>query len=358
MSAYPWAALPLAEVSRAFHSESWAGKMALPEFQRMLDFLGLDGRALAKRLFKCFDCNGDAGLDFREVFIGMALLCAGSNAERMEHMFKMMDANGSGRVSREEMVLFLQTVAPSSASRQEIGMLALQIIHEADVNKSGLITFAEFNRWKGKHQVLDWLDAYHDRVLFTYSEGDADLGQYGPNTSVPSNAPWAKMTTKDVLRVFRAEPWSGKFSPQEFERVLLRLGAYWAEDRVIVQKLFDCFDQDGSGLLDYREAFIGLTLLCSTSRQDRLQCMFTIMDTNGSGHVSREELATFLHFLWPPGVDSMHDCRITLRCSRIMLEADQNQSGLITFDEYMAWNGKELELKMMDARLSAILSCL
>jgi len=37
-----------------------------------------------------------------------------------------------------------------------------------------------------------------------------------------------------------------------------------------------------------------------------------------------------------------------------LVEADQNQSGLITFDECMAWNGKELELKMMDAWLSAI----
>ena len=76
----------------------------------MLDKLGLDGRALGRRLFEAFDQDGNRQLDFREMFIGMSLLLSGSREERLESAFMMMDSNGSGRVSRDEM----EVPAPSN----------------------------------------------------------------------------------------------------------------------------------------------------------------------------------------------------------------------------------------------------
>ena len=46
--------------------------------------------------------------------------------------------------------------------------MASRVMCEADTNHSGLITYSEFMRWPGKHAVLEWIDAYHERVLSVF----------------------------------------------------------------------------------------------------------------------------------------------------------------------------------------------
>ena len=99
----PLYGLTRGSLTQVFRSESWGGSLILSEFERVLDKLGLDGRTLGKRLFDAFDRDGNRQLDFREMFIGMSLLLSGSREERLESAFMMMDSNGSGRVSRDEM---------------------------------------------------------------------------------------------------------------------------------------------------------------------------------------------------------------------------------------------------------------
>ena len=143
----PWAALTTRELLRVFASESWAGQLDVNEFGRVLQkLLGMDrasASALAGQLFPCFDRDGNGLLDFREVFIGMAILCGGTRQERLEAAFSIMDADGSGRVSRREVEQFLTAVAPAGTRNSKIDMLAATIMHEADTNDSGQITFLE-----------------------------------------------------------------------------------------------------------------------------------------------------------------------------------------------------------------------
>jgi len=98
---------------------------------------------------------------------------------------------------------------------------------------------------------------------------------------------------------------------------------------------------------------LGLALLCNDARDERLRTMFAMLGEEGK--LSREQIECFVRFLWPPTSDSMHDTRVLLRTSRIMLEADQDRTGFVTHGSYCAWEGKELEFKMMDAKLVAIL---
>ena len=130
-----------------FASESWDGQLDVNEFGRVLQkLLGMDrtgAYALAGQLFPCFDRDGNGLLDFREVFVGMSILCGGTREERLEAAFTIMDADGSGRVSRRELEQFLVTVAPWHTSMSEIQMVGSAIMREADTNNSGLITFLE-----------------------------------------------------------------------------------------------------------------------------------------------------------------------------------------------------------------------
>ena len=64
-----------------------------------------------------------------QVFIGLALLLAAPEENRLECVFVMMDRNDSGRVSVKEMEMFLRTIAPLSVSPEELSALAIEVIH-------------------------------------------------------------------------------------------------------------------------------------------------------------------------------------------------------------------------------------
>ena len=102
---------------QVFHSEAWAGTLIPSEFARVLDKLGLDGNKLSAKLFHAFDLDNSGHLDFKEVFIGMALLLSSSREQQLQSTFDMMDDNGSGRVSQQEISKFLRYICPPQATR-------------------------------------------------------------------------------------------------------------------------------------------------------------------------------------------------------------------------------------------------
>ncbi len=53
-------------------------------------------------------------------------------------------------------------------------------------------------------------------------------------------------------------------------------------------ELFNAFDSDRNGSVDFSELASGLTMLCGTTEADRAQFMFKLLDTNGDGTVSLE----------------------------------------------------------------------
>ena len=297
---YPWDGLTTADIERVFHSEAWAGTLIPSEFARVLDKLGLDGKGIGNKLFHAFDLDNSGHLDFKEVFIGMALLLSSSREQRLECAFHMMDTDQSGQVSVAEMEVCVRTIAPPTVSSEVIRPLSAKIMEEADVNNNGSISFHEFMHWPGKNEVLNWLDMFHDRILSRWGDGGAYVAP--PPVPVPVRVaaggyPWDGLTTADIERVFHSEAWAGTLIPSEFARVLDKLGL---DGKGIGNKLFHAFDLDNSGHLDFKEVFIGMALLLSSSREQQLQSTFDMMDDNGSGRVSQQEISKFLRYICPP----------------------------------------------------------
>ena len=109
-------------MEQVFRSEAWSGQLNLREFARVLTKLGIDA-IHAKALFYCFDQDGSGELDYREVFIGLSLVLAGSQRDRLRAAFAMIDTNASGRISQAELEIFLLTVAPASMPRRELSLI-------------------------------------------------------------------------------------------------------------------------------------------------------------------------------------------------------------------------------------------
>ena len=113
-----------------YRSGSWEEALGLAKFERLLSELGLGGLGIGKPLFEAFDQDGNGQLDSKELFIGMALLLSSSQAERLECAFMMMDTNGSGRVSRDEVSTFLHTIAARPTNQYDVELLASQIMKQ------------------------------------------------------------------------------------------------------------------------------------------------------------------------------------------------------------------------------------
>ena len=191
-------------------------------------------------------------------------------------------------------------------------------------------------RWPGKDAVVAWLDQYLERITQAYGAGrrvSPVMRSSSPVAPSSSGLPWAGLTTRDLLRVFASESWDGQLDVNEFGRVLQKLlGMDRASASALAGQLFPCFDRDGNGLLDFREVFIGMAILCGGTRQERLEAAFSIMDADGSGRVSRREVQQFLVSVAPWHTSMNEIQRLT---STIMREADTNDSGQITFLEVL-----------------------
>ena len=177
--------------------------------------------------------------------------------------------------------------------------------------------------------MVAWLDDYLARITDAYGAGSRSRSPV--SRASPSGLPWASLTTRDLLRVFASESWDGQLDVNEFGRVLQKLlGMDRASGSALAGQLFPCFDRDGNGLLDFREVFIGMAILCGGTREERLEAAFSIMDADGSGRVSRSELKQFLTAVAPRRTSP---AEIQIVCSTIMFEADTNHSGFLTFQE-------------------------
>ena len=77
----------------------------------------------------------------------------------------MIDSDGSGRVSVNELEMFLKSIAPHTVSKRDVANLARQVMQEVDTNMSQLINYQEFCNWSGKPVILEWIEAPHVRVV-------------------------------------------------------------------------------------------------------------------------------------------------------------------------------------------------
>ena len=127
----------------------------------------------------------------------------------------------------------------------------------------------------------------------------------------------------------------------QFKRLLGVLGV----PQIAGEALFAAFDYDGNGFLDFREVFIGFTLLLSDSPEERLRCGFMMMDADGSGELTLSEVTAFLETIAPPEdtnqveaePDDWREERVRSMASAVMKEADLDGKGFITLEEFSLW---------------------
>jgi Ca2+-binding EF-hand superfamily protein len=119
----------------------------------------------------------------------------------------------------------------------------------------------------------------------------------------------------------------------------------------ISREIFNLFDKDGNGKVDFMEIVTGVTVFCSGSEAEKLHSTFCTIDNNGDGFISYLEMVKFLHSVFrvvlsPSLTASMRSMGVQVEDAEDLAQAtaeecfrtaDLNADGRISFPEFKKW---------------------
>ncbi|RLN75826.1 hypothetical protein DYB28_001521, partial [Aphanomyces astaci] len=205
-----------------------------------------------RRLFALFDSNEDGRVDFSELSAGLSILCA------VQAAFVLFDLNGDGSISLEEMTQYLTSVFRvlfelSDQPRQLNGVSPKQ--YET----------CSSSWYSSPHNTTAVLDDprplpdNHFHMGFSLQEARrvTQLERHAPDVVLELLADCADASGVLTKLAFT----------ECFQVHFLSSGADDTRALAVVHRLFDIFDTDGNGTVDYAELTAGLSLLYTQSNK-------------------------------------------------------------------------------------------
>jgi len=344
-----WPQLPM--LVQVFQEEGWQGQLNYDDFdraiRRLLDIpTGQEGIGMVQHLFRLFDTNNNAAIDWREFAFGLSVMCEGTPEEKLAAIFRILDRDSSGRLSRQELHEFFASIAEPPVDMGAISRVSESMMSEADHARVGSLSLEDLIRWEGSREILGWLMSFTSRFR---------LGSGGHTGTSPARG--AVMTMSRgvqglqlslLVKVFEEEGWRGQLNLADFDRALRRLLDLrpGQEGDGMVHHLFRLFDQNQNGSIDWREFVFGMSVLCDGSAVEKLKAIFDMLDRDKSGRLSRQELLEFFGSISERPVDMGKVRRVT---ERMMIEADRERCGSLSFGDLMGWSGNKEILGWLEA---------
>ena len=138
-----------------------------------------------------------------------------------------------------------------------------------------------------------------------------------------------------------------------FKSLLDQIGGYENEEEdsarwdVVMTRLFDLFDNDGNGAVDFSELVCGLTVLSGGSGDDKTRAAFSQFDHNGEGVITLEEMQRYLCSVFKVMYETQPGKRDEMGISAEELaavtaeqafeDADLNHEGRLSLEEFQKW---------------------
>jgi Ca2+-binding EF-hand superfamily protein len=317
--------------------------------------------SILNRLFDLFDTDKSGRVDFSEISSGLSVLCGGTSDEKVRAAFALYDYNGDGYISLEEMTRYLTCVfkvlkeaSPDSLRRiseqatthdvEELGArTAEQAFLEADIDHDGRLSFEEFHKWYTssstanierliENNIPEWLSLREVRRL-------TNLETY---------------TASEVFDVFADfSSIEGTLDKEAFHAAFDQLAAANNDPasndrlRVMVERLFELFDSDKNGFVDFSELASGLSVLCGGHHVDKVRAAFNLYDVNNDGFVSLGEMRLYLTSVFKvlyevnPETESRMGVSAeelaTITAEQAFIDADRDHDGRLSFEEFSKW---------------------
>ncbi len=106
-------------------------------------------------------------------------------------------------------------------------------------------------------------------------------------------------------------------------------------NKEISNRLFDIFDKDGSGAIDYSEFMETIESLVSGEEQEKIQFAFDLHDLDDSGFIDRYELKVLIKQSFIENNLDFDEFQLELLVEEFFKKADKDHSDTIDFEEFL-----------------------
>jgi len=96
------------------------------------------------------------------------------------------------------------------------------------------------------------------------------------------------------------------------------IGLVGLKDRMITDRLFEVFDKDQSGAIDFSEFVGAMSVLCRGSWHEKLKCLFDLCDIDKNGFISKAELCETLRASLKSGIQAAGELHRKLSSSNVL----------------------------------------
>ncbi|TDH17393.1 hypothetical protein EPR50_G00008980 [Perca flavescens] len=141
---------------------------------------------------------------------------------------------------------------------------------------------------------------------------------------------------QDLYRKFASECPSGKLHLHEFKRIFGVNSNSTEEESAYTENVFQSFDTNKDGNIDFMEYVAGLHLVLRGKLEDKLRWSFKVYDRDGNGSLDRQEVRHLVKIINKikrhndPTAGNIDDI-----CDRLFDLVDKNNDNQISLEEFI-----------------------
>ncbi|OXA45505.1 Kv channel-interacting protein 1 [Folsomia candida] len=144
---------------------------------------------------------------------------------------------------------------------------------------------------------------------------------------------------KRIYRGFKAECPSGVVQEDTFRDIYAQFFPQGANTSHYAHYVFNTLDQGRSGLLNFEDFVMGLSVLSRGTVDEKLRWTFNLYDINRDGFITKEEMrdvVTAVYELMGSCAEpNFEESVVNDRVERIFMKMDQNRDGVVSMEEFL-----------------------
>jgi len=151
-----------------------------------------------------------------------------------------------------------------------------------------------------------------------------------------------RLTRKELLKQLKTfkKQYPEGITREFFADVASTLTQNHTDDEEFIGRLFNAFDVDHSGLIDFREFILALTMISSDLSEDKIRFCFRSLDLDNSGSLDREELFYAVNLIFKNNPDVVNRVPEDINTpekvvDKVFTTIDLNHDSKITCEELL-----------------------
>eukprot|EP00943_MAST-04B_sp_MAST-4B-sp1_P007745 g7745.t1 len=339
----------------AIKSNDDPNELTKEQFLEVLDKHQVDWRSdvFVEHLFDAFDISQTQTLNFREFVRALNFVSVGNAHDKLGLSFKIYDVENSGVIRKWEMKLVLEEIyldakkfwkkqddenndVKKELLRKKITDTVNAIYDQFDKDQSGQLSFMEYvQAAMSLPELADFMNGVNvadvdikklveerkvkrnednkddgndgkgatnrrfQRAMDT-SDGTALINELADSTKFNTND--VKDLLKEFTQLANGKEYLRKNQANAIKQIIesSKISGSTAnsiQSENIVVRLFDAFDSDNSGTIDFKQFVIGLNKTSRGSKRDKIELAFSVYDVDGSGRIYKDEFIEIFNSL-------------------------------------------------------------